>query len=63
MDYGARQHIRTLDGRTIEILATPPAIGWTLLFHGGTPTAPVSFAPLEVETDRAWLEVASAIGV
>ena len=47
MDDGVRQHIRTLDGRTIEILATPPAIGWTLLFHGGTPTAPVPFAPLE----------------
>ena len=47
MDDGARQHIRTVDGRTIEILATPPGFGWTLVFHGGTPTAPVSFAPLE----------------
>jgi pimeloyl-ACP methyl ester carboxylesterase len=42
------QHIRIADGRTIEILLTPPQAGCTLVFHGGTPSALVSLAPLEV---------------
>jgi pimeloyl-ACP methyl ester carboxylesterase len=47
MGENGLQDIRALDGRTIEILLMPPQAGWTLVFHGGTPSAPVSFAPLE----------------
>jgi pimeloyl-ACP methyl ester carboxylesterase len=41
------QHVRAPDGRAIEILSMPPEAGWTLVYQGGTPTAPVSFGPLE----------------
>ena len=41
------QHVRAPDGRAIEILPMPPEEGWTLLYQGGTPAAPVSFRLLE----------------
>ncbi len=48
MGENALQHVRAPDGRILEILAMPPRSGWTLVFHGGCPSAPVSFPQLEV---------------
>jgi pimeloyl-ACP methyl ester carboxylesterase len=43
----AIEHVQTSDGYSIEILLMPPQAGWTLLFHGGCPSAPVAFPQLE----------------
>lgn len=42
------QYVQARDGKTIELLSMPPQAGWTLVFHGGCPSAPVSFPQLEV---------------
>ncbi|MFI5259853.1 MAG: alpha/beta hydrolase [Candidatus Limnocylindrales bacterium] len=47
MAENAPQHVRAPDGRTIEILSMPSGAGWTLVYQGGTPAAPVSFVALE----------------
>lgn len=41
------RRIRTADGRSIEVLSGPSQPGWTLVFQGGTPSAPVPFPSLE----------------
>lgn len=41
-----RRTLRTPDGRELEVLAGPPAGGWTLLWQPGTPSGPVAYAPL-----------------
>ena len=41
------RHLTLADGRRLEILAGKPTAGRTLLFHGGTPTAPAPFRPLD----------------
>lgn len=39
-------HVRAADGRTLEVVAAGPREGIPLVFHHGTPSAAVLFAPL-----------------
>jgi pimeloyl-ACP methyl ester carboxylesterase len=43
---GQRTVVRARDGRTLEVATSGPADGRTLIFHHGTPSAPVPFGPL-----------------
>jgi pimeloyl-ACP methyl ester carboxylesterase len=47
MEENRLQTLRAPDGRAIEILSMPPQAGWTLVYQGGTPAAPVPFGLLE----------------
>ncbi|MHB8453069.1 MAG: alpha/beta fold hydrolase [Mycobacteriales bacterium] len=40
------ESVRTIDGRALEVLVSGPAGRTPLVYHNGTPTAPVPFDPL-----------------
>ena len=42
-----REHVQTPDGRTLEVLTGGADDGFPLLFHSGTPSAAVAYAPLD----------------
>lgn len=44
------RQLRVPDGRQVEVLASPPTGGWTLVYHHGTPGAPGPFEELERAT-------------
>ena len=47
-----RQQVRTPDGRSLDVYLAGPLDGEVLLFHTGTPAAPIPFEPLVAEMAR-----------
>lgn len=50
-------HLTTPDGLSLEVLTSGPADGFPLVYHGGTPSAAVSFPPLERALETARLRL------
>ena len=44
-----REQVRTPDGRSLDVYVAGPRDGATLLYHTGTPAAPIPFEPLVAE--------------
>jgi pimeloyl-ACP methyl ester carboxylesterase len=51
--------VTTLDGRTLEVRTDGPGSGPTVIFHHGTPGAPVDFGPIVDAADCTGIRVVS----